>query len=123
VSHFVLKKHYLEIFAHEWEIKKNELSSKWGLCAFKVLLYKGLDEYSFPVCCTHVAEEILERFSSGGLKIVFFDDAGKLTAAIWMRGSATEPVFRVMADVSGSTLFHDFMLQWHRQMVADADKK
>jgi phosphomannomutase len=43
-------------------------------------------------------------------------------ASLWMRGSGTEPVFRVMADVEGlNTALHDRLLGWHRAMLNEAD--
>ena len=43
------------------------------------------------------------RFAEGrgGLKIELVDGNGLARAFLWMRGSGTEPVFRVMADVEG----------------------
>jgi phosphoglucomutase len=40
-----------------------------------------------------------------------------------MRGSGTEPVFRVMADVEGSNkrMERDF-IEWQRRMVIKADE-
>jgi phosphoglucomutase len=39
-----------------------------------------------------------------------------------MRGSGTEPVFRVMADVAGANVgFERELLEWQRDMVTEAD--
>ena len=39
-----------------------------------------------------------------------------------MRGSGTEKVFRVMADVEGGTAAdEDYLLSWHAAMVREAD--
>jgi phosphoglucomutase len=39
-----------------------------------------------------------------------------------MRGSGTEPVFRVMADVKGTDMKKEQeLLQWQRRMVLEAD--
>ena len=58
----------------------------------------------------------------GGLRIIFINKADNETACIWMRGSGTEPVFRVMADAEGSDkrLERD-LIEWQRRMVAEAD--
>jgi phosphomannomutase len=41
-----------------------------------------------------------------------------------MRGSGTEPVFRIMADVEGANLhLHDSLLEWHRAMLTEADNQ
>jgi len=40
-----------------------------------------------------------------------------------MRGSGTEPVFRIMADIEGgSPADEEFLLAWHAGMVAAADE-
>ena len=58
----------------------------------------------------------------GGLKIIFSNSAGEDTDFIWMRGSGTEPVFRVLADSRGSDKSrHDWLLHWHRTMIESAD--
>jgi phosphoglucomutase len=39
-----------------------------------------------------------------------------------MRGSATEPVFRVMADVEGRDRQAErYLIDWQRSMVSEAD--
>ena len=39
-----------------------------------------------------------------------------------MRGSGTEPVFRVMCDVKGNKPKEEAeLLQWHSKMIAKAD--
>ena len=44
-------------------------------------------------------------------------------AFIWMRGSGTEPVFRVMCDVKGNNPeMEKELLQWHSEMILEADK-
>jgi phosphomannomutase len=41
-----------------------------------------------------------------------------------MRGSATEPVFRIMADAVGNdTNVERFLLDWQRKMIMEADKE
>jgi phosphoglucomutase len=48
--------------------------------------------------------------------------AGHPKAYIWMRGSGTEPVFRVMADAAGpDRRIERELLEWQRSMVARAD--
>jgi len=63
----------------------------------------------------------------GGLKIEFTGKSklsGKekeKTAFIWMRGSGTEPVFRIMADAEGLRQERE-LIDWQRRMVLEADK-
>jgi phosphomannomutase len=58
----------------------------------------------------------------GGLKIVFYDENGSPAAFIWMRGSGTEPVFRVLADCRGSSpQIENDLLEWHKELIREAD--
>ena len=60
--------------------------------------------------------------AGGALKVSFINKAGTASACIWMRGSGTEPVFRVMADVAGSdTRIERALIEWQRNMVQEAD--
>ena len=58
----------------------------------------------------------------GGLKIEFKGPDGEAKACIWMRGSQTENVFRVMADTEGpDPSLERALIKWQRQMVLEAD--
>ncbi len=58
----------------------------------------------------------------GGLKISFTDAEGTARAFAWMRGSGTEPVFRIMADVEGERpQVESMILDWLRELVQAAD--
>lgn len=60
---------------------------------------------------------------TGGLRAVFLDRERRPRASVWMRGSGTEPVFRVLADCAGSDhSLADRLIQWHRDMVRDATR-
>jgi len=119
-DHSLLKDRYQQIFLRGWEERKDELKTHYGFCGWKAIAYNGLEE-----------KRNLNRFGEagkGGLKIIFFNSEGKEAAYIWMRGSATEPVFRIMADVEciprengmGERLERDLLL-WHRRMIIKAD--
>lgn len=120
-DHTLLKERYQKIFLREWEERKDELKSRFGFCAWEAIAYNGLEE-----------RRSIDNFGSagkGGLKILFLNSEKKESAYIWMRGSATEPVFRIMADVcQTSCLYADgreierFLLGWQREMIAEADK-
>ena len=58
-----------------------------------------------------------------GLKILFKDAESKPVAFIWMRGSGTEPVFRILCDVKGAdTEEEEALLEWETHMLAAADR-
>ncbi|MCG8479420.1 MAG: hypothetical protein MI724_10020 [Spirochaetales bacterium] len=58
---------------------------------------------------------------TGGLRVIFADSSDRVVASVWMRGSGTEPVFRVLADCRGETqTLADRLIEWQREMVASA---
>lgn len=118
-DHAVLKDRYQEVFLREWEKRKEQFKVRYGFNSWDAIAYNGMTE-----------RRGLKRFGEaekGGLKVLFFDDNGSEIAYIWMRGSATEPVFRIMADVS-LTVCKDYdlerdLLSWQRQMIMEADSE
>jgi phosphoglucomutase len=111
----LLKDRYQQIFLREWEEKKDELKKRFSFCGWKAIAYNGMEE-----------RRGISRFGEsgrGGLKICFLNEKGRETAYIWMRRSATEPVFRIMADVEGpDILIERDLLKWQRRMIIEADK-
>jgi phosphoglucomutase len=113
-DHGLLKGRYQDIFLQEWEARKEYLARCYGIASWEAAAYNGTEE-----------KRALRRFGDagrGGLRIVFSDKAGNQTASVWMRGSGTEPVFRVMADAEGrdASLERD-LIEWQRRMVSAAD--
>ncbi len=113
-DHSILKEEYQKIFEKEWEEKKAELKEKFGIIKYKAICNKGTEEIQNP-----------ENFSvsgRGGLKIQFYNSSNKAVAFIWMRGSGTEAVFRIMADVKGESIEAEkYLLAWQSEMVKKAD--
>jgi phosphoglucomutase len=113
-DHALLKDRYQEVFLREWEERKEFFKTRYGITGWTAAAYQGTEE-----------KPGLTRFGEagrGGLRIIFSNKAGNKTACIWMRGSGTEPVFRVMADAEGSDkrLERD-LIEWQRRMVIEAD--
>ncbi|MDR0452871.1 MAG: phosphatidylglycerol lysyltransferase, partial [Treponema sp.] len=113
-DHALLKDRYQEVFLREWDARKEYLAQRYGIAGWEAAAYNGTEE-----------NRGLGRFGEagrGGLRIVFSSKAGGRTASIWMRGSGTEPVFRIMADAEGrdSRLERD-LIEWQRRMVTEAD--
>jgi phosphoglucomutase len=108
-----LKERYQKIFLRDWEKRKNSLRDDWGLCGWDARAYNDSAE-----------RRGIENFGDaerGGLRIVFHNETGAECASLWMRGSGTEPVFRVMADVEGvNPVLHRQLLDWHRDMALEA---
>jgi phosphoglucomutase len=113
-DHGELKNQYEKIFRRDWEIRKEELKARYGITGWDVSAYIGTEE-----------KRGISRFGDagrGGLKIGFTNAEGRKIACIWMRGSGTEPVFRVMADAEGSDRrFERDLIAWQRRMVLEAD--
>lgn len=117
-SHAVLKKRFENIFLREWEEKKNLLSAQWDIYSWKSYNTEGIEDKE------GFGAEFRSGAETGGLKILFQNEAGIDCAFIWMRGSGTEPVFRIMADSSLEYPEREaFLLDWLRNMVVEADKK
>jgi phosphoglucomutase len=117
-DHGALKRRYQTIFLREWEERKNELKTKYGIYDWDAAAYNGMEER------TGITD--FGEAGKGGLKLCFYANgaaAGKAIASIWMRGSATEPVFRVIADAEGSDRrIERDLIEWHRRMVLEADR-
>jgi len=112
-----LKQRYEELFVQEWEEKRSELEGRFGITSWEEVNYEGINEvHGFGPTYRSGKQR-------GGLKIVFKDGKGKMIAFLWMRGSATEPVFRVLADVRGDNPDDERrLLDWHVSMVKRADE-
>jgi phosphoglucomutase len=116
-NHAVLKSNYEDIFVRQgWPKQKDILLEEFGIAAWEEVNYEGQEErHGFGPPFRSGKEK-------GGLKILFKDMRGKPMASMWMRGSGTEPVFRVMVDVKGQNPFmEEFLLAWHVSMIQQAD--
>ena len=61
--------------------------------------------------------------SKGGLQVFLKDSSGLNLGFLWMRGSGTEPVFRLMVDWSGSQEDYLDLLELHRSLLERAAVK
>jgi phosphoglucomutase len=115
-NHGALKNRYQELFLRDWEDQKERLKSRYGINNWEAAAYNGTEE-----------RRGISRFGDagqGGLKINFLNGSDIPIAALWMRGSATEPVFRIMADAEGSDKrMERELIEWQRRLVAEADKE
>jgi phosphoglucomutase len=116
-DHGSLKSEYERIFKKQWAARKSELADRLGVRSFVVINYEGTGE-------THGMGSAYRSGSQrGGFKILFKDEIGRPTAFLWMRGSGTEPVFRIMADVEGEAPEkEEYLLDWHVEMIRQADR-
>ena len=117
IPHGQLKKRYEENLAASVPLLLSRLSELdpafEGDITYRVVNYEGSDTREGPG--NRTGDE------RGGLKVVFRDAGGTDIASVWMRGSGTEPVFRVMADCAGTnTDVLDTLIEWQRREVARA---
>ena len=110
-----LKGKFQRIFEREWKSKKAELEKKYGIVSYEAVLTNGTEE-------TRNASDF-SKSGKGGLRIIFFDKDKNPKSFMWMRGSGTEPVFRILCDVKGDA--HDeerMLIEWETKMLKEADK-
>ena len=72
---------------------------RYGFCGYEFINYEGIH--------TRFGENNRSEEANGGLKVLFKDDNGNEVGFFWMRGSRTEPVFRVCVDILGTKADHD----------------
>ena len=116
-NHGELKGKFQKIFENQWEMQREKLHEKYGFASYEAVSTNGTKE-----------TRNVSDFSSsgrGGLKIIFYGDSKNPLAFIWMRGSGTEPAFRVMCDVKGNDKFaveeEKKLLEWETKMILKAD--
>lgn len=110
-----LKRAYQKIFEREWADKKDKLAQKYGFISYSVFGTKGTREFD--------CREDFGLSEKGGLKIVFYAADAQPCGFIWMRGSKTEPVFRVMADIKGDNKLAEVdLVEWQGAMLREADR-
>lgn len=113
-DHSLLKSRFQNVFQNEWTLKKDELYEKYKILYWECVITNGTKE------TRRVTD--FSKSCRGGLKIVFYDEENIPVAFIWMRGSGTEPVFRILCDVKGDNPeMERFLLQWETQMLTVAD--
>ncbi|HEY9054127.1 MAG TPA: hypothetical protein VIO60_04845 [Rectinemataceae bacterium] len=110
-----LKEAYARIFEEDWEERKSELGKRYGISSYAAFASLGAKEVPIGLEPPFV--------SQGGLRIVFYSEEGEALAHLWMRGSGTEPVFRIQADVAGGYSTDEaYFLDWHASMARRADE-
>ncbi len=117
-DHGVLKNAYEKLFIQSFSKRKDELFSKYGITSWSE------EQTSGTSSSLGVGEEFRSPPFRGGLKILFHDEQGRITDFMWMRGSGTENIYRIMVDAQGDdNSRHDYLLSWHHSLVQAADKE
>ena len=117
ITHSELKANYEAVLQKEFPEKSEWLKRKFGIYSWDEVNYEGTR------AVPGTGKEYRSGAETGGLKINLRDKNNKPLAYLWMRGSGTEPVFRVMTDIKGNDPEGmRELLDWHRRMVADSAK-
>jgi phosphoglucomutase len=111
-NHSILKRNFQKNFEEAW--KKNPIIKKYGFTAWECVITNGTKE------TRNVKDFSLSE--KGGLKIIFYKGDNNPVAFIWMRGSGTEPVFRVMCDVKGNEIEEEKeLLEFETMLLQKSD--
>lgn len=115
-DHAVLKKNFQKVFEDSFKKDSEGLLKKYGIVSWKASLTNGTKE--------KLGAADFSKSGKGGLKILFYEKNSRTPCSfIWMRGSGTEPVFRIMCDVKGKDAKKEKeLLAWETKMLAQADK-
>lgn len=114
-NHQELKNRYESLFLSDW-LDKSEMLSQMGIHGYR------FEQTESTHCRIGMGEAFRSPPYSGGMKTVLLDEDGVATDFLWMRGSKTEPVFRVLADCKGvDEQRHDILLAWHRDLIKRSD--
>ena len=83
----ILKTNYEKLLEKEMQ-NNNKLISKLLINNFETINYEGIKQSK-----TRTGD------SSGGLKVLLKTAKNEIIASLWMRGSKTEPIFRVLSEI------------------------
>ena len=114
MNHAALKTAFQKIFQEQWKAQKIFLEN-YGITSFEAVITNGTKE------TRNVTD--YSQSGKGGLKILFKNSRMENLAFIWMRGSGTEPVFRILCDVKGDNPeMEKALLSWETEMIQKADE-
>ena len=115
-DHSVLKRNFQKLFENSWKNGADGILKKYGFSSYKCILTNG------TVQKTDVND--FSESGKGGLKIQFYENNSKTPSSfIWMRGSGTESVFRILCDVKGDNPEKEKeLLEWETKLLLEADK-
>ena len=116
LDHGVLKARFQKEFEKSFKKKASQLKKEFNIYSYSAIITNGTKE-----TCDIKDYSLSEK---GGLKIVWKNKEDQAVAFIWMRGSGTEPVFRIMCDVKGDNpKMEKDLLQWETELLEQADSE
>ena len=110
-----LKKVYEQQFEQAFKINKKKWKKKYNFYDYQFLNYEADKVLVGPKKQIGKGE--------GGFKVLFFNQKNEKKGFLWMRGSKTEPVFRISCDLFGDQKNEKTLLNFHRKLIKQADKK
>ncbi|HUX36768.1 MAG TPA: hypothetical protein VMV44_02580, partial [Rectinemataceae bacterium] len=114
-DHASLKARYREFFLESWETRRAELKRRFGVTDWQAFATRASAEAE--------AGSDFAASGKGGLRIALLDGERKARGFLWMRGSGTEAVFRIMADIEGGRPSDEaWLLSWQEELVRAADR-
>ena len=112
-----LKANFEREFQADWPAWHARLEKELGVTTWSEVNYEGVSEKP------GFGPSLRSGRQTGGLKILLQRSSGETAACLWMRGSGTEPVFRVAVDVEGDRPEHEaLLLGWLTKLVSRADQ-
>lgn len=115
-DHSQLKQKFQIVFEKEWKSNHKKLEKEYSITNYEAVITNGTKE-------TRNVDDF-SKSGKGGLKIILKDKENNPLAFMWMRGSGTEPVFRIMCDVKGDNKdFEIYLCEWLTKMLESADKQ
>ncbi len=113
-DHAVLKRKFQKIFTSSWNERKEDLQKRYSFYSWEAVQTVGTTET--------INIDDFSLSGTGGLKICFFNANKEVIASMWMRGSGTEPVFRIMVDIKNSNIQAEKeLIAWETELLEKAD--
>ena len=106
------KARYERIFADAFLKIKAEWKRRYGFHAYRIFNYEG------ATCRIGAGNRTGDE--DGGWQAVFYDKQGEVAGFVWMRGSKTEPIFRLAVEAPGGRDGEREIKRWHRSLVEAA---
>ncbi len=95
-----------------WNSQKEYLAKQLDIHGWEEINYEGPEERR------GFGPPFRSGKETGGLKILLKNGQGRPKGFLWMRGSGTEPVFRVMADIEGNDpMNEEYLMNWFTGML------
>jgi len=97
---------------HGWNSQKDYLAENLDIWGWEEVNYEGPEERR------GFGPPFRSGKETGGLKILLKNRKGQDKGFLWMRGSGTEPVLRVMVDIEGTSSMHEeYLMNWFTGML------